>query len=108
MNHHADNISEQITDYKNSIDDDTIKQKDDTINDTINAGASMSVKERAVFAAIIENNSITIDGIIEKTGFSRPTVNRAISTLKKNGYMEREGSRKTGNWIILKKEALQE
>ena len=38
----------------------------------------------------------------EKTGMSLRTVKRNIDMLEEDGYIEREGSKKTGHWKILK------
>ena len=86
MSHHIENIEEQIREYQESIKNDTIK---------------LSPKEQAVFDIIKADPNVTIDGIIAATGFSRPTVTRAINTLKEKSFIERTGSRKTGSWKVI-------
>lgn len=39
---------------------------------------------------------------MESLGVSESTVTRSTRELKKLGYIKREGSDKTGKWIILK------
>ena len=46
--------------------------------------------------------------IINKTGFSRPTVTRAISTLKECQILERAGSKKNGRWVVQSEEDINE
>ena len=83
--------------YQNSVTNDTIKAEKDTINDTIN----LSSKEQTVLDIIKDNPDVKIDEIIASSGFSRPTVTRAISTLKEKSLIERIGSRKAGSWKII-------
>ncbi|MBN8572428.1 MAG: Fic family protein [Candidatus Kapabacteria bacterium] len=67
---------------------DTVKQPDDTVNDT-------------VFSLIKQNNSITANEIGERLNMSLSTVRRKIKRLREHGNIERIGSDKTGNWRII-------
>ncbi len=96
MNHHLQNLLQQIHEYSESLENDTLNFKNDTLNDTIN----LSQKELAVLELIKENLSVTTAQIVEQTGFSRPTVMRAIKTLKENEILERVDSKKTGSWKV--------
>ena len=100
LNHHIDNILEQISEYKNSMSDDTLKVQNDTLNDTL----KLSDKECTVFELIKSDLSINTDQIVEKTGFGRATVMRAIKVLKEKGLVDRNGSKKTGSWELVKVE----
>ena len=60
----------------------------DTLNDTLNLlkiNPNMKQKDIAI-----------------KLRVSEPTIKRNIKELKEKGYIEREGSKKTGHWKILK------
>ena len=46
--------------------------------------------------------SLTAAKLAEIIGVSKPTVERAIKSLKEKGFIVREGSFKSGKWIILK------
>lgn len=96
LNHHIDNILEQISEYKNSMSDDTLKVQNDTLNDTL----KLSPKEITVLEIIKSNLTVTTAQIVEQTGFSRPTVMRAIKNLKENKILERVDSKKTGSWKV--------
>ena len=100
LNHHIDNILEQISEYKHSMSDDTLKMQNDTLNDTL----KLSDKECTVFELIKSDLSINTDQIVEKTGFGRATVMRAIKVLKEKGLVDRNGSKKTGSWELVKVE----
>ena len=53
-----------------------------------------------VLEIIKSNLTVTTAQIVEQTGFSRPTVMRAIKNLKENKILERVDSKKTGSWKV--------
>lgn len=69
---------------------DTVKTKNDTVNDT-------------VFSLIKNNNKITAVEISERLNVSLSTAKRKIKELKEKGIIERTGSDKTGHWNIIEK-----
>ena len=69
---------------------DVVTQKDDIVNDTVNA----------ILALIKQNPSITNEDLRNKTGKSRRTISRIITELKTTGTIVRVGSDKTGHWMI--------
>ena len=89
INHHIQNLLQQIYEYSESLDD-------DTLNDTL----KLSQKEISVLEIIKSNLIVTTAQIVEQTGFSRPTVMRAIKNLKENKILERVDSKKTGSWKV--------
>ena len=56
---------------------------------------------RMVLDLIIENPYITIPTMMEKSGKSRTTIQKCIRILKEEKYIEREGSKKGGHWLVL-------
>lgn len=96
MNHHIQNLLQQINEYSESLDDDTLNYKNDTLNDTL----KLSPKEITVLEIIKSNLTVTTAQIVEQTEFSRPTVMRAIKNLKENKILERVDSKKTGSWKV--------
>ena len=66
------------------------------LNDTL----KLSPKEITVLEIIKSNLTVTTAQIVEQTGFSRPTVMRAIKNLKENKILERVDSKKTGSWKV--------
>lgn len=65
-------------------------------NDTLN----LTTKERTVLQIIQSNLTITTEQIVQKSTFSRPTVMRAIKSLKEKNLLERINSKKTGSWKV--------
>ena len=58
--------------------------------------------KKNVYDIIINNPFISKDNIASALDISKSTVSRAIKKLKEKEYICREGSDKTGKWIILK------
>lgn len=94
-------IKEQLADYEKSTQfnqNDTLKVQNDTLNDTLN----LTGKEKTVLNLIKSDLNIKTNEIVLKTGFSRPTVMRAIKTLKEKDQLERLDSKKSGSWKVNK------
>ena len=47
-----------------------------------------------------KNPSITIAELVLQLGLSRSGVNKQIAKLKTDGVIEREGSDKSGQWVV--------
>lgn len=96
FNHHLENIKKQIAEYRLSMQNDTLNAQNDTLNDTLN----LTTKERTVLQIIQSKLTITTEQIVQKSTFSRPTVMRAIKSLKEKNLLERINSKKTGSWKV--------
>lgn len=44
--------------------------------------------------------TVRVPELIEYTGFSEPTINRALKTLRKTGLIVRVGAKKNGHWEL--------
>lgn len=75
---------------------------DDTINDTLKDTTKLTKNEQQILSLIITNNQITREEIVNETNLSDRTISRAIKRLQEVKIIEREGSKKTGSWKILK------
>ena len=73
----------------------TQKEQSVPINDTVNDTVKL------IYKLLVENKNITIKEIMSKIKKSRPTITRAISTLKDQNKIKRVGSDKTGYWEII-------
>ena len=96
LRHHIANLNRRVLQF----------QENDTVNDTANANNDTvkGLKEslQKVYTVILNNPEITHAEIVETLHISESTAKRATRDLKKLGYISREGSDKTGRWIILK------
>ena len=103
LSHHIANINRRILQYQEN---DTVNTQSDTVNVTANSnndtvkGLKKSLQK--VYTVILNNPKITHSEIMQTLHISESTAKRATRDLKKLGYIAREGSDKTGKWIILK------
>ncbi|WP_338096089.1 Fic family protein [Methanorbis rubei] len=77
----------------------------DTVSDTVNENVfetvNLSEKERFVLMHLRNNENITIQELMKKTGYSRSTITRSLASLKEKNVVARYGSDKTGKWVVL-------
>lgn len=103
LRQHIANLNRRVVQYQEN---DTVNTQSDTVNVTANAnndtviGLKKSLQK--VYTVILNNPEITHSEIMETLHISESTAKRATRDLKKIGYIAREGSDKTGKWIILK------
>lgn len=103
LRHHIANLNRRVSQYQEN---DTVNTQSDTVNVTANAnndtviGLKKSLQK--VYTVILNNPKITHSEIMQTLHISESTAKRATRDLKKLGYIAREGSDKTGKWIILK------
>ena len=103
LRHHIANINRRILQYQEN---DTVNAQSDTVNDTANANndtvTGLKKSLQKVYTVILNNPEITHSEIMETLHISESTAKRATRDLKKLGYIAREGSDKTGRWVIMK------
>ena len=58
--------------------------------------------QKKVFEELKKDNTLTYNDIKKMLGGSIPTIRRAMKELKDKQLIKREGSDKTGKWVILK------
>lgn len=99
LRHHIANINRRILQYQEN---DGVKDKNDGVtgeNDGVN---HLNKTLQRIYQAIVNKPEIKSTELMESLGVSESTVTRSTRELKKLGYIKREGSDKTGKWIILK------
>ena len=103
LRHHIANLNHRVSQYQGN---DTVNTQTDTVNDTVNTNddtvTEIKKSLQRVYLAILNNPEITHSQIMETLHISESTAKRATRDLKKLGYIAREGSDKSGRWIILK------
>ena len=78
----------------------TNEPTNEPINEPINE--LLSVRQKDIIAAIRLKPSITREELADITKISLATIKREITTLRNKGYINRDGSNKSGLWILLK------
>ncbi len=58
--------------------------------------------EKKVLELLIKNSDMIADELADEIGVTVRTIQRAYSSLQKNGYLQRVGSKRSGKWIVLK------
>ena len=66
--------------------------------ETVNKYADLNKTQRRVYEEIKKGPTAPAEDIAKSLGVSRPTIERAISVLKKKGYIIRDGGAKGGKW----------
>ncbi|MBD5179860.1 MAG: Fic family protein [Bacteroidales bacterium] len=99
LRHHIANLNRRASQY---CENDGVNLKDDGVNLRSDGVKILSKTLQRVLKAINENPEIRTTELIENLGVSESTVTRSTRELKRLGLIRREGSDKTGKWIILK------
>lgn len=103
LRHHIANLNRRVLQFQEN---DTVNMQSDTVNDTANSNndivTGLKKTLQKVYTVILNNPKITHSEIMQTLHISESTAKRATKDLKKLGYIAREGSDKTGKWIILK------
>ena len=93
-----DHVNDHVNDGINDGINDPVKQ-----NDGINDHIYISKVEETILRMISKNDAVIYADIQKKLSISVPTIRRAIKKLRQNGLLIREGSDKTGHWIVTEK-----
>ena len=99
LRHHIDNLDRRVLQYQEN---DIVNPKFDTVNSQNDTVTNLKEGLKRIYVAIQKNPEITHSQLMEIFNISESTAKRATRDLKKLGYIEREGSDKSGRWIILK------
>ena len=92
LRHHIANLNRRVMQY----------QENDTVNPQNGTVTKLQKSLQRIHTVILNNPEITHSEIMELFHISESTAKRATRDLKKLGFIEREGSDKTGGWVILK------
>ena len=96
LRHHIEDLNRRTLQYQEN---DTVNLHPGTVNDTVN---ELKESLKMIYIAIHKNPKITHSQLMELFNISESTAKRATRDLKKLGYIEREGSDKTGRWVLIK------
>ena len=66
----------------------------------INLGLNKT--EKRVIEILIENSSVTSVELAEQIGVTKRTIERTFKTLQEKKRIERIGSKRDGNWIVVR------
>ena len=88
----------------------TIPFKKEVINQMENKNVGLNVvlnvvlnkTEKKVIELLIENPNITSAELAEKIGVTKRTIKRTFKSLQEKKMIERIGSKRDGNWIVVR------
>lgn len=88
----------------------TIPFEQEVIDQTDNKNVGMNVgmnvglnkTEKKVIELLIEDQSLTSIELSEKIGVTKRTIERAFKSLQEKNLIERIGSKRNGNWIVIR------
>ena len=63
---------------------------------------SLTERQSVILRALEENEKHTAKSLARALNIAQRTIEREISFLRKNGFIEKQGATKTGIWVILK------
>ena len=69
------------------------------MNVGLNVGLNKT--EKKIIEYLLENSSLTLTEIAEKVGVTKRTIERNFKSLQEKKIIERIGSKRDGNWIIV-------
>ena len=71
-------------------------------NENVGLNVGLNKTEKKVIEILIENTSVTSAELAEKIGVTKRTIERAFKSLQEKKIIERIGSKRDGNWIVVK------
>ncbi|MDY4129287.1 RNA-binding domain-containing protein [Peptostreptococcus porci] len=80
----------------------TIPFEKEVIDQTDNKNVGLNKTEKKVVEFLIENPSITSVELAEKIGVTKRTIERTFKSLQEKEIIERIGSKRDGNWIVVR------
>ncbi len=77
-----------------------ITTKSITANGGLDGGLNLTEREQQVISIIKVQPDKTLEAIADEIGISKRTVERTISSLRQRGIIEKDGSKKSGMWVV--------
>ena len=110
LRHHIANLNHRVLQYQendgtnngNDGVNDGLNIKNDGVNNGNDGVIRLNKTLQRVYKAIVNNPEIVTSELMSLLNISESTVTRSTRKLKKLGFIMREGSDKTGRWIVLK------
>ena len=78
----------------------TTKLANDNAKDNVNDNVKLSENQKVILEMLAENKFMTQADIAKELGITTANVNRNIKKLKDLGLLKREGSDKSGCWVV--------
>ena len=99
LRHHIANLNCRVLQYQEN---DGVNIKNNGVKVNSDGVKHLNKTLQRIYHAIVDKPEIKTAELMENLDISESTVTRSTRELKKLGFIKREGSDKTGRWIILK------
>lgn len=80
----------------------TIPFEKEVMDQIDNKNVGLNKTEKKVIELLIENPRITAVELSEKTGVTKRIIERTFKSLQEKKMIERTGSKRDGNWIVVR------
>lgn len=106
LKEHIKNLQNEITEYKKSMDDDFAfeeengEQKGGPKTSKVDQKGGLETRE-AILQLISENASITSREMANRLNINRSAISKQLKRMQDDNMIRREGSQKSGRWIII-------
>lgn len=75
---------------------------DEIVIRNVGLNVGLTKTEKKVIQFLIESSNLTSVELAEKVGVTKRTIERALKSLQEKNIIERIGSKRDGNWIVIK------
>lgn len=99
MNHHIENLKQQIIEYKKSMETDLTDNKQKGSEKKFGDNKKTS---EIILELLKDNPKLSAKNLSEIIGITSRAVEKQLASLVEKGYIKREGSPKGGHWEVLK------
>lgn len=83
------------------------KDVNDGINDglssvksSVKGGKELNKSQKMILELLKENPNFKLEDLVVPVGISKRAIEKNVKVLREGGYLEREGGRKEGSWIV--------
>ena len=87
---------------KHVLDEIVIKNVGLNIGLNVGLNVGLTKTEKKVIQFLIGSSNLTSVELAEKVGVTKRTIERALKSLQEKNIIERIGSKRDGNWIVIK------
>lgn len=71
-----------------------------SVKSSVKDGKKLNKSQKRILEIFKENPDFKLEDLVEPAGISKREIEKNVKVLLENGYLEREGGRKEGTWIV--------
>lgn len=78
------------------------KMRNENLDSNVDLNIKLNKTEKRVLTRLVENSAYPSDELAEKLGLTKRTIERTFSALQSRNLIARVGSKRDGQWIVMK------